>query len=76
MKDPRLDPELVAAKMATTKMAVNSKALFVARSNFGAVATILPDLSTGPSEEVQLDNSGNHVLVDLLTLCGPSSLEP
>lgn len=52
MKDPRFDPEMAAAVYASTQFKVGDKALFVARSNYGALATVLPNPSVGLSKEV------------------------
>eukprot|EP00884_Botryococcus_braunii_P018829 jgi/Botrbrau1/562/Bobra.0010s0030.2 len=51
MRDPRLDTELATARLANLKLPVDSKALFVARANYGALATVLPDPSPGLSKE-------------------------
>lgn len=65
MKDPRFDPELAAAVHASTQFKVGDKALFVARSNYGALATVLPNPSTGLSREVS-----KHINLRLYCLFG------
>lgn len=50
--DPRLDPEQARASLSSTGLSVNSEAIFLGRSYFGCVATILPDVSRGLSKQV------------------------
>ena len=50
--DPRLDPEAAKKKLGDLQLGVGSKAIFVGRSHFGCVATIIPDASRGLSKQV------------------------
>jgi len=52
--DPRLDPEAAKKKLGDMQLTAGSKAIFVGRSHFGCVATIIPDASRGLSKQVQL----------------------
>ena len=51
--DPRLDPEAAKKRLGDLQLTVGSKAIFVGRSHFGCVATIIPDASRGLSKQVQ-----------------------
>ena len=50
-EDPRLDPEAVRAKLGAVKLAVGSQALFLGKTHFGCLATVLPEVSRGLSKQ-------------------------
>jgi hypothetical protein len=51
--DPRLDPEQARDRAGALELAVGSQAVFLGRSYFGCLATVLPDASRGLSKKVQ-----------------------
>ena len=50
--DPRLDPEAASRKLGDLQLSVGSKAIFIGRSHFGCVATVIPEASRGLSKQV------------------------
>ena len=51
-EDPRLDAAAVQAKTGPRELAVGDCALFLGRTHFGCLATVLPDVSRGLSKQV------------------------
>ena len=51
--DPRLDPEAAKKKLGDLQLSVGSKAIFIGRSHFGCVATVIPEASKGLSKQVR-----------------------
>ena len=51
-EDPRLDAAAVQAKLGAEELTVGARALFLGRTHFGCLATVLPDVSRGLSKQV------------------------
>ena len=50
--DPRFQPETAAASLVSYDFRPGSRALFLGRSHYGCMATILPDASAGLTKKV------------------------
>lgn len=50
--DPRFQPETAAASLAAYDLKPGASALFLGRSHYGCLATVLPDASTGLTRKV------------------------
>ena len=51
--DPRFQPETAAASLVSYDFKSGSRALFLGRSHYGCMATILPDASAGLTKKVR-----------------------
>lgn len=50
--DPRFQPETVTSSLVSYDFKPGARALFLGRSHYGCVATILPDASAGLTKKV------------------------
>lgn len=59
--DPRFQPETAAASLAGYDFKPGARALFLGRSYYGCMATILPDASAGLTKKVRARQLQRHV---------------
>ena len=52
-EDPRLDPAAARARLGAAELRVGDQALFLGKTHFGCLATVLPDVSRGLSKQAR-----------------------
>ena len=59
--DPRRDPSAVGVQLGALKYEVGQKGLFLGRTHYGCLATVLPSVSPGLSRKVSHSTWALHL---------------